>query len=103
VKFQGKWYQLAKQQPVLVRPKEKIQLEERLDSTIYLILKNKLLNFVALPQRPAKVKIPVIALSGAAPAWIPPADHPWRRPFVFAKSQRYETSTLANKGSPGAN
>jgi len=94
---------LAKQQPVLVRPKERIGVEERLDGSIFLSLKNKELSFAFLQERPAKIKMRVIALSGAKPTWKPPADHLWRRPFVFEKSQRYETSTLANSASSEAN
>ena len=103
VKFKGGWYQLDKVQPLLVRPKERVQVEEHLDGSIFLSLKNKQLSFALLQERPAKVKMRVIALSGAAPAWIPPADHPWRRPFLFGKSQRCQTSTLANSASPEAN
>ena len=94
VKFKGSWYQLDKVQPVLVRPKERVQVEERLDDRVFLSLKNKNLNFAVLPARPAKIKMRVIALSGAEPTWKPPADHPWRRPFLFGKSQRCQTSTL---------
>jgi len=103
VKFKGDWFQLAKQQPVLVRPKERIRVEERLDDMIFLSLKSKNLNFAVLPERPVKVKMRVIALSGAEPTWKPPADHPWRRPFIFGKSQRRQTSTLVVSASPGAN
>jgi len=103
VKFKGNWYQLAKQQPVLVRPKERIRVEERIDGMIFLSLKNKNLNFAVLPERPVKVKMQVIALSGATPTWKPPADHPWRRPFLFDKSQRCPVSTLSANASPEAN
>ena len=103
VKFKGNWYQLAKRQPALVRPKERIRVEERLDGMIFLSLKDKNLNFAVLPERPVKVKMRVIALSGAEPTWKPPADHPWRRPFLFDKSQRCPTSTLVANASPEAN
>lgn len=103
VKFKGNWYQLAKQQPVLVRPKERVRIEERLDGNIFLSLKNKNLNFAVLPARPVKVKMQVIALSGTEPTWKPPANHPWRRPFLFDKSQRCQASTLVANASPGAN
>lgn len=103
IKFKGAWYQLAKKQPVLVRPKERIRVEERLDDMIFLSLKNKNLNFTVLPERPVRVKMRVIALSGAEPTWKPPADHPWRRPFIFGKSQRSRTSTSVVSASPGAN
>lgn len=103
VKFKGAWYQLAKQQPALVRPKERIRIEERINGQIFLSLRNKLLNFILLPGRPAKIKMPVIALSGAKISWKPPANHPWRRPFIFDKSQRCQTSTSLVNASPGAN
>ncbi|MDP2938761.1 MAG: ISNCY family transposase [Candidatus Omnitrophota bacterium] len=93
VRFAGVWYQLDKQQPTLVRPKDKIRVEERLDGTIYFSLNDKLLSFAALPERPQKIKIPLIALSRSKPAWRPPANHPWRRQLFFGKRQRSQVST----------
>ena len=103
VKFKGAWYQLAKKQPVLVRPKERVLVEERLNGTIWLTLKNKALGFAVLPQRPVKLKMPIIALAGSDPAWRPPTDHPWRQPFLFGQNQRCPASSETVSAPPGAN
>jgi hypothetical protein len=103
VKFKGLWYQLAEQQPLLVRPRDRVRVEERLDGTTALSLKNKLLDFAVLPERPVRMKMPVIALTRVKPTWRPPANHPWRRPFVFGKQQRCQTSTMPVIASPDAN
>jgi len=102
LRFAGAWYQLNKQQPVLVRPKDKIRVEERLDGTIHLSLKDKLLSFALLPERPPKIKIPLIALSGSKPAWRPPANHPWRHQLFFGKEQRSQVSTPPLPDQQGA-
>ena len=95
VKFKGQWLQLNQQQPLLVRQKEKVEIEERIDGTLFIALRNKYLNYALLPARPIKVKMKVVALATSKPAWKPPANHPWRQPFVFNHS-RCPASSLAN-------
>lgn len=95
VKFKGQWLQLAQQQPVLVRQKEKVDIEERIDGSWFIALRNKYLNYTLLPVRPAKVKMKVHVISTSKPVWKPPANHPWRQPFVF-NQQRYPAPSLAN-------
>lgn len=100
VRLQGKWYQLAQQQPVSVRKREKVQIEERISGEIFIALRNKYLNYVVLPARPEKIidlKIP--ALSTAKPTWKPSADHPWRRPFILKPPERRQTSSVNSNAS----
>lgn len=94
VRYQGKWFQLSEKQPVLVRKREKILVEERISGEIFLSLRGKYLNYTVLPERPRKildVKIP--ALTTTKPYWIPPANHPWRRQFIFDQTRRYQRSS----------
>jgi hypothetical protein len=94
VRYQGQWFQLSEKQPVLVRKKEKILLEERISGEIFLSLRGKYLNYTVLPERPKKVieaKVP--ALTTTKSSWKPPADHPWRRPFIFSPERKYQTSS----------
>lgn len=98
VRYQGKWFQLAGKQPVLVRKREKIQVEERISGDIFLSLRGKYLNYALLPERPKKVieaKVP--ALTTAKSSWKPAADHPWRQPFIFSPTKRYQTSSMTLK------
>lgn len=84
VRFKGCWYQLESSQPTLVRPKEKVCIEERISGQLYLCLKGKNLNYRLLPKRPEKItKIPIIALVKSKPSWRPPPNHPWRKPLIL--------------------
>ena len=96
VRSKGKWFQLAEKQPVLVRKKERILVEERISGEIFLSLRGKCLNFTLLPERPKRIieaKIPALAPSKSL--WKPAADHPWRKPFVISKT-KVEQPVLAN-------
>jgi hypothetical protein len=100
IRFQGKWYQLAQQQPCLVRKRERVQLEERTSGELFIALRNKYLNYTVLPARPERVKeVKVPALSSAKPIWKPPAGHPWRRAFILNSEKRYQTSSLVENSS----
>lgn len=83
IRFEGKWYQLEQSQPVLVRQKEKVEIQEHISGKMFICLKDKNLDYRILPERPKKIHIPIIALTKTKPAWRPPADHPWRRPLIL--------------------
>ena len=100
VRHQGKWYQLGQAQPTLVLKRDKILMEERADGTMFISLRNKYLNYVVLPKRPEKVnQTKVIALTRTKSSWKPPANHPWRRPFILNPAERCQTSSSANSAS----
>lgn len=87
IRYKGKWFQLAEKQPVLVRKREKILVEERTSGEIFLNLRGKYLNYTILPERPERIreaKIP--ALTTSKSSWKPPVDHPWRKPFIFSRN-----------------
>lgn len=86
VRFKSKWLQLKEQQPTLVLRKDQILIEEHLDSTIHLNLRNKYLDFIELPQRPEKVKMRVTGLTKEKQIWNPPMNHPWKK-LSFEKSK----------------
>jgi hypothetical protein len=79
VRFKGQWLQLSEQQPTLVLKKDVLTIEERLDGTVWIRFKGKYLNHTKLPQRPDKIKLPVIALTSSKQSWKPPLNHPWRK------------------------
>ena len=97
IRFNNQWYQLAKEQPATVRPKEKILLEERIDGSLQIRLRGKYLNYQVLPARPERqIKQPwAIAATQKKERkyWKPPKDHPWRRQFIFNQEKRYEVSS----------
>ncbi len=94
VKLNGLWYQLEKEQPVLVRQKETICIEERISGQMFFCLKDKQLNFYALPERPKRIKMPIIALTKTKPAWRPPADHPWRKSLILNVPKNQKSQKL---------
>ena len=91
VKFNKQWYQLSKEQPVTIRPKERILLEERIDGPlqIQIRLRGKYLNYQVLPARPEKQtkQFWVIAATQKPERkpYKPPQDHPWRKFTINSK------------------
>ena len=78
--YKNQWYQLLKEQSVTVRKKERVVIEERLDGSAHIRLRDKYLNYKLLPARPKKA-IPdlwVLEASKNPVSYKPPADHPWR-------------------------
>lgn len=88
--YKRKLFQLEKSQPTTVLRRDKVIIEERMNGEIKIKLRNKYLNFhqiytkprqelfiTALTKEPRELKKP----------WIPSQNHPWRRPFRFAKNR----------------
>lgn len=99
IRFNNLWYQLSKEQPVTIRPKESVLIEERLDGSIWIRLRDKYLNYQVLLTKPQKLtKQPwIIAASQKKERkpYKPPADHPWRKQFIFSPTKRYQTLSRA--------
>jgi len=83
--FKNQFFQLKEEQPTGVFKKDWVQVEEHLDKSIKIDLKGKYLNYEILPERPKKINIPLAALTKNKSTWIPPNDHPWRRPWQVKK------------------
>ncbi len=80
IRFKNKYYQLEKEQPLLVRKKERVLIETRTSEEVFISIRDKYLNFFVLPEKPKKIadlKIP--ALTRNTSSYKPPANHPWRR------------------------
>ena len=86
--FNNHWYQLLRDQPVLVRPKDRVMVEQRLNGSIHLRLRGKYLHYRLLPQRPEKTHPGLWALANSRPRQIykPAFDHPWRK-FDYASKR----------------
>ena len=84
VSFKNAWYQLVPTPRVMVRPKERVRIEEWLDGTVHLRIRQSYLRFTKLPDRPKRAveRLWVLAKPPEQPKthtpWKPPADHPWR-------------------------
>jgi len=81
IQFKNNWYQLSEVQPTTIRPRETVLVEEWLDGTVHLTVRENHLNYVALPERPKKTKRQPAILTTHRLNWKPGADHPWRKRF----------------------
>ena len=88
VRFKNQWYQLAAQQEVAVYRGDTVTIEERLDDTTHLRLKDMYLTFTAIAKLERAARPRVTALTKQKPTWKPPADHPWRRAAALAAENK---------------
>lgn len=101
--FKKQWYQLHKTQPVLVRKRERVIVEEHIDGSIHIRLRGKYLSYTVVPKRQEKRSVPwILSRQPQQQKRVyakPAADHPWRRPFLPARStvqMTHESSQEAN-------
>lgn len=92
IRFNNLWYQLSKEQPVTIRPKDRVIIEERLDNQIHIRLRGKYLDYHILFTKPQRQTTqPWIIAASVKPmrkVYVPPADHPWRRQFIVSPAKR---------------
>ena len=81
IQFKTKWLQLEATQPTPVYKRDTVIVEERLDGTLHIRLKDLYLKYHELPERPKKVHVPVVALTEKKPNWTPPPHHPWKQSY----------------------
>jgi hypothetical protein len=79
IRFKNRWIQIAGEQVATVRRKDEVLIEERLNGSLAIRLRNKYLNFKILPAKPLKVKKTIFAIPAKKTVIKPPADHPWRK------------------------
>lgn len=85
IRFKCKWHQLERVQPTLVTPKMKVIIEERLDQTLHLKMKNQSLSFHEIP-KPMKEQKPATFALTSNPIYrdlpqmarTPRTKHPWK-------------------------
>lgn len=81
VRYKGRYFQLEKTTLRLVSRKEKVEIEEREDTSIRVSLRGAYLPMHELPERPAKVSVkkttPTLLAHVKSP-WKPAPNHPWR-------------------------
>jgi hypothetical protein len=78
IQFKNQWIQLSEIQPTGVCKKDTVLIEERLDGSLHISLREKYLGYEILPERPQKVKVLLPMLSATKSHWKPPLNHPWR-------------------------
>jgi hypothetical protein len=83
LRFQNRFFQLAKEQPVRLRPGNSVAVEIRLDGSFHFRFKNQYLNAALTPKkpyRPAYATPKTKSFSKPRRPWpvTPSQDHPWR-------------------------
>jgi hypothetical protein len=92
VQFENGWYQVEKEQSVTVLPRDVVLVEKRLDGSVAMRLQRKdaYLKIRLLPARPQKAKkAPYVIAASTRTPYVPPANHPWRRPTVEQKTSPF--------------
>lgn len=79
IQFKNKWLQLEATQDTPVYKRDEVIVEERLDDTLHIRIKNTYLKYHELPDRPKPTNVPIVALTKQKPNWKPPENHPWRK------------------------
>jgi transposase len=93
VQYSGRWYQLKRDQPTLVRSRDVVTIEEQLDGGVNLKKGRYPLNFVPLPERPDRSYKP----NGKGKARIPAKDHPWHLPYLKKERERQRLEEIERR------
>jgi hypothetical protein len=101
LRFHNRFFQLLKDQPVRLRPKDTVLVEVRLDGSSHLLAKGHYLNFKPIPKPPyqpfyATRKASKLPRKTAKP-WTPPQNHPWKAfsyRKMLLKKQRLNNKTM---------
>ena len=96
IRFKNNYFQLNREQPTTVYKKDIIIVEEHLDGTTKLCLRNHYLDYTVLPERPKKeINIKLTALTKQKQgSYKPPANHPWRRQFLLNRTKNEVTERV---------
>ena len=85
MRFKNQWLQLTKVQPTLVLPGNQVTIEERLDNSLHIRLKDQYLRYEKLTSKPVVDSKPPIALTSSPGTskrhtpTKPSQNHPWRK------------------------
>jgi len=83
IAYNGMLYQIEK----ATRAK-KVVIEERLDGTLHITYNGQDLEYRKITTAPAKKRTQSLPLEPDRQQWIPPANHPWRKPFLSKRKTK---------------
>ena len=98
IMFKTDFYQLNREQPTTVYKKSKIIVEEHLNGGVKLRIRDHYLDYTKLPERPKKVidiKLPALTRQKQG-SYKPPANHPWRKQFLYEKVHNQQKISIQN-------
>jgi len=84
IRFKNRWLQLAAAQDTTVYKNDNVIIEEQLDGTLRVRLKDTYLAYTTIGRHERAARPRVTALTREQPRWKPPADHPWRKAAACA-------------------
>ena len=82
IAYNGKLYQIKDSTRA-----QKVVVEERLDGTIHISYKDRDLRYREIMKQPIKETSEAPVILRAKP-WLPPVDHPWRKPFLSKRRKQ---------------
>ena len=88
IRFKNQWFQLSATQDATVYKSDVVTIEERLDGTVHIRLKETYLAYTVIAKHERAARPRVTALTKEKPRWKPPADHPWRRAAARAAENK---------------
>src|SRR3989338_2394092 len=88
IQFKNKWFQLGPVQDTTVYKGDTVIIEERLDGSIHIRLKDTYLAYKIIGKHERVARPRVTALTREMPRWKPPVDHPWRRAAALAAENK---------------
>ena len=95
VRFNNNFFQLEKEQAVMIKPKSKVMVEIRLDGSTHIKFKSVYLNFKPIKNLPyipfymGRTKLRETLKQGAKP-YVMPKNHPWRK-FTLKSRKKLNT------------
>ena len=103
LRFQKRFFQLLEEQPVRVRPKDKVEIEIRLDGSTHLRAKGSYLRFKPIEKRPYQPLLVAQPSKGKFYKDLrckgvgskPAKNHPWRRLFLNGPYRATQRPTTA--------
>ncbi len=90
--FKNQWFQLEKVQSLTVLRRDTVTVEERLDGTVHLRMRNAELKYFVTAERPKKESAPITALVPKKQTK-PAIDSPWRKFSYGKQSENFSRPT----------
>ena len=104
LRLQNRFFQLLPEQPVRVRPKDPVLIEQRVDGTTHLRCQGRYLAFQAIakrpPQRPRLAVTTATVVMRPRPGAPPPRTHPWKEPSYVAMRRRQAAAHARHGETP---
>ena len=88
VAWDSRWFQISGPKAQMPRRRERIVVRRRLDGSRVLLNRGRALEFHEIPQRPPRPPplIKPASVATSRPVWVPPDDHPWKKPLTAASA-----------------